>query len=190
MFLTMPSSTIPTEVSATASPQTGHLGRFCPLVPHGWCSLLRRFISDVACEKSRKQVSGMKRTVDLICRVAPIQLLFLFTLGAAGMSGPFASAQSIAFTNVRIVDGNGGAPVEHGTIVIDERKIVAVGPTVNISIPPGVRTLDEGGRTALPGLADMHVHLTGGWDGISADMLGYQRYMNALLYAGVTTVLD
>ena len=42
----------------------------------------------------------------------------------------------------------------------------------------------------MPGLADMHVHLTGGWDGISADMLGYHRYMNALLYAGVTTVLD
>jgi len=42
----------------------------------------------------------------------------------------------------------------------------------------------------MPGLADMHVHLTGGWDGETTDMLGYQRYLNALLYAGVTTVLD
>ena len=119
-----------------------------------------------------------------------MQILLLFAVGAAAIFGVSASAQSIAFTNVRIVDGNGGAPVEHGTIVIEGRKIVAVGPTLNISIPPGVRTLDEGGRTALPGLADMHVHLTGGWDGVSADMLGYHRYMNALLYAGVTTVLD
>jgi imidazolonepropionase-like amidohydrolase len=132
----------------------------------------------------------MKRTLDLIRRVAPVQLLFLFTVGTAGMSGGFASAQSIAFTNVRIVDGNGGEPVEHGTIVIDGRKIVAVGPALNISIPSGARSIDEGGTTAMPGLADMHVHLAGGWDGISADMLGYQRYMNALLYAGVTTVLD
>lgn len=106
------------------------------------------------------------------------------------MLGTSASAQSIALTAVRIVDGNGGAAIEHGTIVIEGRKIVAVGPTSNVSIPPGARTIDEGGRTALPGLADMHVHLTGGWDGVSADMLGYQRYMNALLYAGVTTVLD
>src|SRR5207248_2498240 len=30
----------------------------------------------------------------------------------------------------------------------------------------------------------------GGWDGHAVDMLGYRRYMNALLYAGVTTVLD
>ena len=129
----------------------------------------------------------MKRTLDLVVGIAAIRLLFVF---AAAMAGVSASAQSLAFTNVRIVDGNGRAPVELGTIVIEGRKIVAVGPTSNISIPHGARTIDEGGRTALPGLADMHVHLTGGWDGVSADMLGYHRYMNALLYAGVTTVLD
>ena len=132
----------------------------------------------------------MKRTLDLIRRVVPIQLLFLFAFPAATILTGFASAQSIAFTNVRIVDGNGGAPVEHGTIVIDGRKIVAAGAASSTSIPPGARSIDESGKTAVPGLADMHVHLTGGWDGISADMLGYQRYMNALLYAGVTTVLD
>jgi imidazolonepropionase-like amidohydrolase len=30
----------------------------------------------------------------------------------------------------------------------------------------------------------------GGWDGVSSDWLGYQRYLNALLYSGVTTVFD
>jgi len=129
----------------------------------------------------------MKRSSDL---VRTLRILVLFALCATGILGNSASAQSIAFTNIRIVDGNGGVPVEHGTIVIDGRKIVAVGPASNISIPPHARSIDEGGRTALPGLADMHVHLTGGWDGISSDMLGYHRYMNALLYAGVTTVLD
>src|SRR5215471_12116686 len=132
----------------------------------------------------------MKRTLDLILGMAAIEILFLSALGAPGILGASARAQSLAFTDIRIVDGNGGAPVEHGTIVIEGRKIVAVGPSSNMSIPTGARTIDGGGRTAMPGLADMHVHLTGGWDGISADMLGYQRYMNALLYAGVTTVLD
>jgi imidazolonepropionase-like amidohydrolase len=132
----------------------------------------------------------MKRSSDLVARIAVIGILVLLALGTAVMFGSSASAQLLAFTNVRIVDGNGGVPVEHGTILIDGRKIVAVGPTSNISIPPNGRSIDEGGRTALPGLADMHVHLTGGWDGVSSDMLGYHRYMNALLYAGVTTVLD
>jgi len=132
----------------------------------------------------------MKRTWDLIRRFALAQLLFLFALAAPEILSTAASAQSIAFTNVRIVDGNGGAPVENGTIVIEGRKIVAVGQASGISIPPNAQRIDENGKTAMPGLADMHVHLTGGWDGVSADMLGYQRYMNALLYAGVTTVLD
>lgn len=42
----------------------------------------------------------------------------------------------------------------------------------------------------MPGLAEMHVHLVGGWDGYAVDMLGYRRYLNALLYASVATVLD
>ena len=132
----------------------------------------------------------MRQSLDLICRLAPKPLVLSFALAAAVIWSTLASAQYIAFTNVRIVDGNGGAPVEYGTIVIEGQKIVAVGPASDISIPPNARRIDENGKTAIPGLADMHVHLTGGWDGVSADMLGYQRYMNALLYAGVTTVLD
>src|SRR5215469_7547341 len=110
----------------------------------------------------------MKRTVDWRAPTAARRLLFLIAFAVAGMVSPSASAQSIAFTNLRIVDGNGGSPVEQGTIVTEGRKIVAVGPASNIAIPSGARSIDEGGKTALPGLADMHVHLTGGWDGISA----------------------
>ncbi|MBV8890450.1 MAG: amidohydrolase family protein, partial [Acidobacteria bacterium] len=130
----------------------------------------------------------MTRTVDMISHTAAIRLML--ALATAGIVGTLARAQSVSFTNVRIIDGNGGTPVEHGTVVIEGRKIVAVGPAASISISRAARSIDEGGKTAMPALADMHVHLTGGWDGISADMLGYQRYMNALLYAGVTTVLD
>jgi len=132
----------------------------------------------------------MKRIVHQVTRIAATQALFGLALAVAVTLRAPASAQSIAFTNVRIVDGNGGVPVEHGTIVIEGQRIVAVGSASSISIPPNARSIDEGGKTAIPGLADMHVHLTGGWDGVSADMLGYRRYMNALLYAGVTTVLD
>src|SRR4029077_18085312 len=57
-------------------------------------------------------------------------------------------------------------------------------------IPSDARIIDAKGRTVMPGLADLHVHLQGAWDGTSVDLLGYQRYFNALLYAGVTTILD
>jgi len=125
-----------------------------------------------------------------ITRKITLRLLYTFALVGGGQLGVSAGAQSIAITHVRIVDGNGGVPVEDGAIVIEGQRITAVGPASSLSIPANARRIDEGGKTALPGLADMHVHLTGGWDGVSADMLGFPRYMNALLYAGVTTVLD
>jgi imidazolonepropionase-like amidohydrolase len=114
----------------------------------------------------------------------------LFAVAIFALPIGHAKAQSIAFTNVRIVDGNGGSPIEHGVIVVEGRRILAAGSSASVTIPQGARQLDEGGKTAMPGLADMHVHLLGGWDGVSTDILGYKRYMNALLYAGVTTVLD
>jgi hypothetical protein len=113
-------------------------------------------------------------------------VVFLFVFAPAVP----ASAQSIVFTNVRIVDGYGGPPIEQGTIVVEGKKIAAVGLASQVSIPEGARVINGKGRTALPGLADMHVHLMGGWDGIAVDIIGYQRYLNALLYSGVTTVLD
>jgi imidazolonepropionase-like amidohydrolase len=96
----------------------------------------------------------------------------------------------LAITNAVVVDGRGGAPLENGTIILNGDRIQAVGPTQQIEIPPNARVIDAMGKTVLPGLADMHVHLIGGWDGHRVDMLGYQRYLNSLLYNGVTTVLD
>ncbi|HEX4243052.1 MAG TPA: amidohydrolase family protein [Steroidobacteraceae bacterium] len=102
----------------------------------------------------------------------------------------WCGAAPLAITNVRILDGNGGTPIERGTIVVDERRIVAVGDAAQVRIPSGAHRIDGKGGTALPGLSDMHVHLLGGIDGVGLDVLGYQKYLNALLYAGVTTVMD
>jgi imidazolonepropionase-like amidohydrolase len=111
-------------------------------------------------------------------------------LGFTTLAAAPANAGSIAITNVRIIDGNGAAPIEHGTIVIENERIAAVGSSSDVRVPAGAKRIDGKGGSALPGLADMHVHLLGGTDGVGLDILGYQKYLNALLYAGVTTVMD
>jgi imidazolonepropionase-like amidohydrolase len=95
-----------------------------------------------------------------------------------------------AFTHAVLIDGTGAAAVENATVVVRGDRVAAAGPAASVSVPAGARTTDLRGKVLMPGLADMHVHLMGGWDGVATDMLGYRRYMNALLYAGVTTVLD
>jgi imidazolonepropionase-like amidohydrolase len=107
-------------------------------------------------------------------------------LAARGSSG--AALQ--AFTNAVLIDGTGAAAVEHATVVIRGATIEAAGAAAQVKVPAGAAVTDLRGMVLMPGLADMHVHLLGGWDGHAVDMLGYRRYMNALLYAGITTVLD
>jgi imidazolonepropionase-like amidohydrolase len=110
--------------------------------------------------------------------------------GRAASQAQRADAAVQAFTNAVLVDGTGSAAVEHATIVVRGDRIVSAGPAASVTVPGGARVADLRGKVLMPGLADMHVHLMGGWDGVATDMLGYRRYLNALLYAGVTTVLD
>jgi len=119
------------------------------------------------------------------------KLFLLFALGILA-GGTLAAQESkpLAITHAVLIDGNGGPPVENATIVIRDGKIVAAGPAAGIVLPQDAQIIDAAGKTMMPGLADMHVHLIGGWDGISTDILGYRQFLNALLYAGVTTVLD
>jgi imidazolonepropionase-like amidohydrolase len=114
-----------------------------------------------------------------------ILALGLWARGARGQT-----ETTLVLTRALVIDGRGEAPIEDGVVVIRGDRIEAVGPRASVSVPPGARILDLSGRSVMPGLADMHVHLLGGWDGEGVDMLGYRRYLNALLYSGVTTVLD
>jgi imidazolonepropionase-like amidohydrolase len=124
-------------------------------------------------------------------RAALLALLAVVSLGA-GVRPPAAAggeAKRIAIVHGLILDGRGGPPIDDGTLILRGDVIEAVGPAAT-PVPKDARILDARGKAVMPGLADLHVHLTGGWDGENTDFLSYQRYLNALLYAGVTTVLD
>ncbi len=120
-------------------------------------------------------------------QVMKLTLLIVFALGLFPERG---HAEITALTNAVIIDGTGDAPITGGTVIIEDGLIASVGAASEITLPRDARVIDLAGKTVMPGLADMHVHFVGGWDGVSVDMLGYQRYLNALLYAGVTTILD
>lgn len=72
-------------------------------------------------------------------------------------SGPPAA---LAITHVDVADGT-DAPLQRDmTVLIRGTRITAVGPSATTAVPTDARIIDGSGRYVIPGLWDMHVHLT------------------------------
>ncbi len=79
-------------------------------------------------------------------------------------------AETVVVTAARMVDVVAGRVVQDPEITITDGRISAVG-TRGTPVPAGARQLDLPGVTLLPGLIDLHVHLTsdpryGGYRGL------------------------
>lgn len=72
-----------------------------------------------------------------------------------------ASAQDFAITNATVATGDGGAPIEHGTVVVRAGKVVAAG--ADVAVPAGMRSVDGTGKWVTPGLFSAVTDL-GLWD--------------------------
>lgn len=57
--------------------------------------------------------------------------------------------------------------IPNGAILIGGSRILAVGPIASIPLPPGARDVDLGEVTVGPGLLDVHIHGSGGYDAAS-----------------------
>ncbi len=68
-----------------------------------------------------------------------------------------AQETSQAFVGGRLIPIDGD-PIENGAIVIQNGKIVAVGPADAVSIPANSDRHDTSGKVILPGLVDTHTH--------------------------------
>jgi imidazolonepropionase-like amidohydrolase len=58
----------------------------------------------------------------------------------------------VAITHARVFLPRGRAPIEDGTVVIENGKVSAVGPQV--AVPAGARVIDGRGKTVTPGFID------------------------------------
>jgi imidazolonepropionase-like amidohydrolase len=67
---------------------------------------------------------------------------------------------SLALTHVTVIDCTGALAQPNSTVVVSQGHITAVGLTDAIRIPAGARVVDATGKFLIPGLWDMHGHLT------------------------------
>jgi imidazolonepropionase-like amidohydrolase/Tol biopolymer transport system component len=102
----------------------------------------------------------------------------------------------VAVEGARIVTMAGGAGrtggpatgvIENGTIVIEGNRIRAVGRAGSVPVPDGAARIDARGATVIPGLIDVHAHVSGESEGILAET--NWSFLANLAY-GVTTSHD
>jgi imidazolonepropionase-like amidohydrolase len=85
---------------------------------------------------------------------------FAAALVIGGVLGSRVSPAALAITHVSVADGTGTALQRDMTVLIRGTHIVAVGPSASTAVPADARVIDGSGRYLIPGLWDMHVHLT------------------------------
>jgi imidazolonepropionase-like amidohydrolase len=120
-------------------------------------------------------------------------------LAAATAAAPAAATETVVVTAARMVDVLAGRMVEEPVVVITDGRIVSVvgrGGARPV-IPAGAKRIDLPGKTILPGLIDMHVHLDssplyGPYDALQfTDQFGTVlgvRHAREMVEAGFTTV--
>jgi imidazolonepropionase-like amidohydrolase len=69
-------------------------------------------------------------------------------------------SEVLALTADRLVEVRSGRVVRDAVVVVDGERIRAAGPRATVAVPAGARVVELGNRTLLPGLFDMHVHLS------------------------------
>src|SRR5678815_3140081 len=120
-------------------------------------------------------------------------LLALITLGATIFQVAFGTSkvqprprsadapQSIAFVNVNVVPFDRERILEGQTVIVRDGRIAQIGPASKIKVPAGALKIDGRGKYLMPGLADMHAHLSAQQDLAS-------QQLQLFLANGVTTV--
>jgi imidazolonepropionase-like amidohydrolase len=83
-----------------------------------------------------------------------------------------------AFVDVSVTPMDSERVLNHQTVVIHAGVISAIGPVSTTDIPDDARVIDGSGRFLMPGLADMHVHISN------------QEEFLLFITNGVTTVRD
>ena len=103
-----------------------------------------------------------------------------------------------AIKTKQLIDGCGGAPIENAVMLVEGKRILAVGSATEIEVPEGAKIIDASDKTLMPGLIDTHVHIMFASASLETNLFTpkavsyYQAAENLerTLRAGFTTIRD
>ena len=93
-------------------------------------------------------------------RAALVALFLPIAIAVSSAASAGQSLASLAIRDVTLIDGTGGPALPGVTVLVRDGRIAAVGPATELPIPADARVVDGSGKYLIPGLWDMHTHLS------------------------------
>jgi imidazolonepropionase-like amidohydrolase len=86
--------------------------------------------------------------------------LIVVVIGSAALGqGPTTSAVAV-FEGARVIVGDGRAPIENASFVVNGARFGQVGRTADVRVPAGATRVSLAGKTVMPAIVDTHTHLS------------------------------
>ena len=106
------------------------------------------------------------RRVNVVAVAATVALA-----GFAGLADPARAQTGVtALEGARLIVGDGGAPIENATLVVDGARIIQAGRAADVQVPAGAARVSLAGKTVMPTLVDTHAHLSPTREALTRDL--------------------
>jgi len=126
-------------------------------------------------------------------RASAVTVAATFALAVIAASAVPARGQApatgvTAFEGARLIVGNGSAPIENATLVIDGSRIAQVGRAADVRVPAGATRVSLAGKTVMPTIIDTHTHMSHTREALTLDLKHRAYYgVSAVMSLGQDT---
>jgi imidazolonepropionase-like amidohydrolase len=92
------------------------------------------------------------------------------TVWSMGSTATFSQSRgpsgAVLYTGGRLIIGDDSGPIESGAFVVQDGRITALGRTGAVTAPRGATRIDLAGKTIMPAMINVHVHI--GYEGYTS----------------------
>lgn len=124
------------------------------------------------------------RRIAALCSIAAAVLSTACAPRGESGSAPVTAQQGlVAFVDVNVVPMDRERVLEHQTVLVQDGRITALGPVARTNVPSNALRVDGRGKYLVPGIAEMHGHITQPGNAFSPE-----NVLFLYVAGGVTTV--